>query len=169
MRIRELTFLPTGEALVDRGFDTAALDHDTLAHHEKWWRAAASPSETLIDTPAGPLAVKFTFVSTGQALGTWSLSGSPVLSSLLLAGIEPGADAELTDMFLTSMRNVNPVKRLAAEQRPFEAIRNVADRPLVAGVVWQFVPLDQYQKIAPATMSIVASFFRSRPNAGAEP
>src|SRR5687768_14945512 len=120
MRIRELTFLPSGEILTDEGVDTAGLAREALERHEQWWRAAPTPVTTSVPTPAGALAVKFTYGSEGTALATWSLSGIPVLSSLFLAGIDPGGDAYVMTMFRDSMRNIKHVTQPANGHAPFE-------------------------------------------------
>ena len=163
MRIRELTFLPTGEVLSDSGFDTADLARDALDQYEQWWRAAESPVTTSIDTRAGELAVKFTFGSEGGALATWSLSGVPVLSSLLLAGIDPGNDAALTTMFCDSMRRIKHVTQPPNGAAPFARILEVREHPLAAGVFWPFTPLEEYRRALPTIRLMTASFFRARP------
>ncbi len=168
MRIRELTFLPDGEILTDEGFDTAGLSRAELEHHEQWWRAAPTPATTSVDTPGGELAVKFTFGSEGTALATWSLSGVPVLSSLFLAGIDPGGDAYVMTMFRDSMRNIKHVTQPANGQAPFERIQQVTERPLAAGVFWPFTPLEEYRRALPTIRLMTAAFFRARPTGGAE-
>jgi hypothetical protein len=167
MRIRELTLLPTGEVLSDERFDTAGLSRDGLTHHEAWWREASSRTELSLDTPAGKLAVNFTTGPGGQALGTWSLSGIPVLSSLLLAGIDPGEDAALTMMFRESMQNIKHVTQPADGTAPFERIREVTERPLAAGVMWPFAPFEHYERAIPTIRLVTAAFFRARPQGGA--
>jgi hypothetical protein len=163
MRIRDLTFLPTGEVLTDEAFDTAGLSIDALEQHATWWRAAGWRAETSVDTLAGRLALKVTFGAEGQALGTWSLSGKPVLSSLLLAGIDPVEDAALTKMFRDSMRNIKHVTQPEGGQAPFERIQEVTERPLAVGVFWRFTPLMQYQRVIPTIRLITAALFRARP------
>jgi len=160
MQIRELTYLPSGEVFIDETFDTAHLHADTLAGYDKWWHGAESPNRTSVNTPIGTLTVKCTFTR-GRALGTWDVAGLPVLSTVLLAGFDAAADAELGEIFLNSMRNLDHVKRLAATKRPFEGFRAASDRPFVGGVFWPVVSVDQYQHIAPVTMLMTASFFRS--------
>ncbi len=169
MRIRELTFLPTGEILSDASFDTADLARDALDHYERWWRAAESPVTTAaVETPGGSLTVKFTFGSEGGALATWLLAGVPVLSALLLAGIDPGNDAALTAMFRNSMRNVKHVTQPPNGEAPFERIQQVTDHPLAAGVFWPFTPLKEYRRALPTIRLMTAAFFRARPTGGAE-
>ncbi len=166
MLIWERTFLPTGELAVDEAFDTALIHRETLAGYEAWWRANESTAETSVQTPVGSLKVKFTFTSAGQALGTYSFDETPVLSCVMLAGLNVGGDGELVEMFLASMRKVEHVKRLSTDPLPFESLRHLRNYPAVGGVFWPSIPVDHFRQLVPVAMLFETSFFRTRSQTG---
>lgn len=159
MNVREVTYLPTGAALSDEVIQTGTLDQTTLNAYEGWWRGQNSRASTSVATSLGSIQAQLTFSAGGQGLGTFFLEAAPIYSSVLLAGYDADADADLLEMFLSSVREIEHVRSLSNEELPFELLRTFRDRPLAAGVFWPIVPVTEFSRVSPFLSYINCSFF----------
>jgi hypothetical protein len=98
-------------------------------------------------TSAGPvfdtsLAEKLSHIrlkcssASDAALMTFLVEEKIASSVILLSGQSSAADAEVAQMFVTSLRQSEPVRLAAATSDPFEQLLVAKERPLMAVVHW---------------------------------
>jgi hypothetical protein len=110
-----------------------------------------------LDSPLGPLALKVT-LSPGIGLVTASLSGQPLLSSVVLAEGEASGAEWLAQELLASLRRTKPVLQFApAPERAFERILSTRERPVVGSVHWTIVPADQFARLGALDVDYAAA------------
>ncbi len=69
-------------------------------------------------------------------LASYSVHGILALSTLLLSGNDALAEAELTRLFVTSLRGSARVMQLTQQPDPFAALFTLSERPLHVVVPW---------------------------------
>ncbi len=70
----------------------------------------------------------------GAGLATFYVRGIPALSTLYVSGKNKDTDSEVLEMFIRSMQSTEFAR---GDSSAFESIRNIAERPLTAAVVWE--------------------------------
>jgi hypothetical protein len=130
-------FAPDGE-LIDVGFWTAdALSEAWLNVCESFVAKHADSQIHSWGHELGHVSSRLT-ASSGAALVTFYVNQQIVLSSALLSGNDPGAEASLADLFVESLRRTPLVQAAAGSSAnmAFDAVRSLRQRPLAAVVVW---------------------------------
>ncbi len=85
--------------------------------------------------PLAHISVKVTSAKQA-ALVTWSVGSVVASSSIALSGGHAGAEAEVTQLFIDSLRRVAVVQQTTTSSTPFEELTMLTQRPLYVVVPW---------------------------------
>ena len=104
----------------------------------------------------------------GVALASFKVNGETAASLLLASGALPAAEDQVIEMFIRSMAQVELVRENAApEQEPFEALREILDRPLMVVVPWPSETIAQQDRdlVQELAVHLAGAFFGNPPRA----
>jgi hypothetical protein len=105
-----------------------AICEELLDHYGNSFDAAWSGNLSHIET-------QFTS-SSGAALLSFRVTGTPVSSAALLSGRSPGADSQVVKMFVEFLRGASVVRAAAKSELPFQDMFEISERPVMIVVPW---------------------------------
>jgi hypothetical protein len=106
------------------------------------------------------IGIKFTSGS-GAALLTLTVQGRLIVSSVMVSGHSPTADAEVARMFVESLTRMTRGRVPELQNVPFSDLLTAAERPLIALVHWpdDNVTEDLDEMIRELTLHFAGAFF----------
>ena len=127
-------FLPNGELIGVATLEVGKLSEkwlgicaSFLAHHGDVFRASWGQQLSHVET-------RLT-AAEGAAIGTFYARGELVVSTLYLSGEKPGAEGEVTELFIDSLGQTEAARTATGSPSPFDTIRDLGQRPLVTTIV----------------------------------
>jgi hypothetical protein len=111
-------------------------------------------------TKLSHIRTKFASVQ-GTATATFLVFGEIAASVLLMRGSGSPAEAQIMRLFVESMANSDPVRELAAGSAPFEALRTIEERPLMAVLPWMSEGIEQrdHDLVRELAVHLAAAYF----------
>ena len=118
-----------------RHFETAELSDEWKSVADELLRSGGPMFDYNWPSKLSHIRTKFASVQ-GTATATFLVSGEIAASVLLMRGSGSPAEAQIRSLFIESLANSEPVRELAGESRPFEQLRTIEERPLMAVMPW---------------------------------
>jgi hypothetical protein len=128
-------FAVDGEPIGIGSWSVSDLSPDRLKVCERMLAEGGSVFRSPFASPLSHLEVRFTSAN-GAAMATFFANGKVAVSAAYLRGEDPAIEQEVLEMFVTSLKNVDLVKRAKASQSPFQGVFLVRERPLHVVVPW---------------------------------
>ncbi len=107
----------------------------------------------------------------GAALLTLRVRDRIASSSVLIDGSAPGAQRQVVESFVASMRRIDLVRAAASDPEPFAAALAIRERPLMIVVPWPDENLSDADQdvVRELDLHLAAAFFQCTPGAGGTP
>ena len=107
------------------------------------------------------IRTKFTSAS-GAAVVSFFAHHAIASSLLLLSGISPQAEREISGMFVESLRRTNAVTAAGTGVQPFSQINSITDRPLMVVIPWPSdgVSATDHDLVRELGVHLAAAFFK---------
>ena len=97
-------------------------------------------------------------IAEGVGLGTFYCHGKLGVSAVYLPGQSPGIESGILDMFIGSLRRTDFVREASQSDTPFEAVRQITERPLHVVVVWPNVSEDEHELLSEFSTNFAGAF-----------
>ncbi len=127
------SFSMDGELVGSGKWQISALSPQWLSFAQELLEVCGPTFDRVLPASLSHIRVKFTSFDQ-LALATFFVHGNVAISAILLSGKSPGAESQVQEMFLQSLRTSKPVIEFAASDAPFSELEHMPIRPLCAAV-----------------------------------
>jgi hypothetical protein len=164
MNVHRLILLPNGNVHTQHWAAIPAADHALVAHIREQFKNFRCDIELSLEQ--GQLRIVWFGSAAGGATGTFYLDGTLFLCIVLASGMNEEEDSNFLTIAGRGWRQADMVRELEkatdwharGEESPFETLVEIADRPLLVGLLVPSLDVDVYRQIEGIEMGAVAAF-----------
>jgi hypothetical protein len=160
MTFYALSLLPDGCLFDEREVAVSNLASSEVSLLADLLEKSPQHSKLELDTDIGPLVLESTRSISGALLTLWH-NGRPLVSSVLLSGLDREADSTLLDRFCSSITRTAPVRELTSASAPFASFGTCMNRPFIGSVIWPVLPKEEFDQVAFIDLHFAQAFFSS--------